>query len=325
MLNKIDAIILTELLQDGRKNFTAIAKKLRVSKKTIWKHYTLMKQNGVIVGSTLHLNYRKLGFKTVVNIFGSVKNKNLNQIMNQVQKMPNIYSVFPNRPERNLGICALLKDIVELEEIRNHLRHKFNVQKMKTFSWLAIKNFPENLKFHPDLEKDSIKSQFEYKKLVDNKTGINELLDEIDRKIIEKLGINSRISIRSLSKEIKVSQDTISKRYKKLIEKNIIKSVIQINPKIVGYKAFPSFSLAFSSKVEMEYVIDYLINIPDVMHIIITSGEFELIVYAFVRSIEQFLEIKEKILKIKELTNMEIEIYNILPIWPTPNQYISTF
>lgn len=266
-----------------------------------------------------------MGFGTVVNIFGSVKIENLNKVMNQVHKMPNIYSVFPNRPEHNLGICALLKDIEELETLRSQLRLEFNVQKMKTFSWLAIKNFPENLKLHPDLEKETIESGFTYKRI--NEYGIekNKIFDKIDKKIIEKLGINSRISFRSLSKEIKVSQDTISKRYKKLIEKNIIKSVIQINPRIVGYKAFPSFSLAFSSKVKMEYVIDCLISIPDVMHIIITSGEFELIVYAFVRSIEQFLDIKEKILKIKELINMEIEIYNILPIWPTPNQYISTF
>ena len=115
----------------------------------------------------------------------------------------------------------------------------------------------------------------------------------------------SRYSFSSLSKKIRAAQDTITKRYKKLVENNVIKSVIQINPKIIGYKAFPSFSLAFSSKVKMDYVIDYLMNIPDVIHIIMTSGEFELIVYAFVRSIEQFLEVKEKILQIKELTSME--------------------
>jgi DNA-binding Lrp family transcriptional regulator len=325
MLDKTDAIILRELLKNGRKNFTELAKKLQVSKKTVWKHYSVMKKKGVIIGSTLHLNYKKLGYRTVVNIFGSVKNENLNQIISQVQKKPNIYSVFPNRPERNLGICALLKDIIELETLRNQLRHEFNVQKMKTFSWLAIKNFPENLKFHPDLEKESSESQFEYKEIDDNKERIKHLLDKIDRKIIEKLSINSRISFRSLSKEIKLSQNNITKRYKKLLDQNIIKSVIQINPQIVGYKAFPAFNLAFSSKVEIEQTIDYLIDIPDVMHIIMSSGEFDLIVYAFVRSMEQFLEIKEKIINIKELANMHTEIYNILPIWPTPNQYISTF
>jgi DNA-binding Lrp family transcriptional regulator len=325
MLNKIDSKILAELLQNGRKNFTDIAKKLKVSKKTIWKHYTLMKQRGVIVGSTLQLNYRKLDYATVVNIFGSVKIENLNQVMNHIQKLPNIYSVFPNKPELNLGICALLKDMVDLEALRNRLRVEVNVQKMKTFNWLAIRNFPENLKLHQDVETKTIGSRFNFKKIVINNAAKNGTLDETDRKILEKLGINSRISFRSLSKKIGVSQDTITKRYKKLIGKNIIKSVIQINPKIVGYKAFPTFSLAFSSKVKIENVIDYLMNIPDIMHIIITSGDFEIIVYAFVRNMEQFLEIKEKILKIKELTNMQIEIYNILPIWPTPNQYISTF
>lgn len=322
MLSKIDAEIIHELQRNGRKSFTEIARKLSLSKKTIWQHYVTMKQKGVIVGSTLQLNYKKLGYNTVVNIFGSVENKNLKQAIEQIQKIPNIYSTFPNNPERNLGICALLKDITELDLLRNQLRREFNVQKMKTFSWLAIKNFSENLLLHPDLEKNFLEIQVKNREIESNKI---ENLDVIDRKIIDLLSINSRISIHALSIKIEASQYTTSKKYKKLVQKSIIKSVLQVNPKILGYKAFLAFNLAFSSKVVIKNTINYLMKIPDVIHLIMTTGDFELIVYAFVRNIEQFLEIKEKIVNIKDLMDMKTEIYNILPIWPTPNQYISTF
>lgn len=320
MLDKTDGIILRELLQNSRYNFTEIAGKTGKTKKTIWQHYNKMKRSGVIIGSTLQLNYRKLGFRTVVNIFGSIENQTLPKALEQVQKMPNIYSVFPATPEYNLGICALLKDIRELDSLRNKLRLEINIQKMKTFSWLAVKNFPENLLFHPELEKNKPSKKAEVKNL-EKKFKFNPT----DKKIIEALGANSRIAFSTLSKEIRVSQNKITKRYKKLIERNIIKSVIQINPCIIGYKAFISFSLSFSSKIKKEEAINYLINLPDVIHIIITSGDFEFIVYAFVRTMEQFHEIKQKIANIPELINMNIEIYPQIPIWPTPNQYISTF
>ena len=321
MLNKIDAEILHELLQNGRTSFAEIAKKLNISKKTVWQHYLIMKQKGVIIGSTLQLNYKKIGYNNVVNIFGSLENRNLKQAIDQIQKIPKIYSVFPNDPERNLGICALLKDITELDRLRNQLRHEFNLQKIKTFSWLAIKNFPENLLLHPNQKRSFLKIQTTNRKNENSKV---ENLDSIDRKIIKILSSNSRISINALSKKIKASQYTISKKYKNLIQKNIIKSVIQINPKILGYKAFPIFDLAFSSQVVIKNIIDYLVNIPDIIHLIMTTGDFELIVYAFVRNIEQFLEIKEKIVNMKDLMDMKIVIHNILPVWPTPNQYIST-
>jgi len=321
MLSKIDAEILHELLQNGRTSFAEIAKKLNISKKTVWQHYLIMKQKGVIIGSTLQLNYKKIGYNNVVNIFGSLENRNLKQAIDQIQKIPKIYSVFPNDPERNLGICALLKDITELDRLRNQLRHEFNLQKIKTFSWLAIKNFPENLLLHPNQKRSFLKIQTTNRKNENSKV---ENLDSIDRKIIKILSSNSRISINALSKKIKASQYTISKKYKNLIQKNIIKSVIQINPKILGYKAFPIFDLAFSSQVVIKNIIDYLVNIPDIIHLIMTTGDFELIVYAFVRNIEQFLEIKEKIVNMKDLMDMKIVIHNILPVWPTSNQYIST-
>lgn len=320
MLDKIDGKILRELLQNARCNFTDLSEKIGKSKKTIWQHYSKMKQNGVIIGSTLQLNYRKLGYGIVVNIFGSIENKILSKTIDQVQKIPNIYSVFPATPEYNLGICALLKDIRELDALRTKLRREINIYKMKTFSWLAVKNFPENLQFHPELKKLKLSKNLEIEK-EEKKPKI----DVTDKKIIKAMGRNSRIAFSTLSKKIGISQSKITKRYKKLIEKNIIKSVIQINPCFIGYKAFISYSISFSSKIKNEEVIDYLLSIPDIIHIIITSGEFEFIVYAFIRNMEQFLELKEKLSNIAELINMNIEIYSQIPIWPTPNQYISTF
>ena len=291
MLDSTPSFILKELLNNGRRKFVEISDRIKVSKKTVWKHYKIMKQKGIIVGSTIQLNYRKMGINQVINIYANVKHDKLVQYQNQLLEMPNVYSVFPRSPKYNIGIVALLMDINELENLRNRLRQEIEIKEMITFSWLGIKNFPENLNLNPNLKKNS-DDPISNNSLQHNRESQKIVLDKKDKRIIEKLGENSRISFRSLSKEMEISQDTLTKRYNKLVENQIIKSVIQINPKMLGYTGFPHFHLSFSSKVKIKQVIDYISSIPDIIHIIVTSGEYDLVVYAFVKNIEHFLEIK---------------------------------
>ena len=324
MLSLTTSTILKELCKNGRRKFVEISDSLNISKKTVWNHYKLLKQKGIIVGSTIQLNYRKVGFDQIINIYANVKHEKLDQYLKQLLEMPNIYSVFPRCPKYNIGIIALLKNITELDNLRYRLRQEIEVQDMIMFNWLDVKNFVENLNFNPNLEKNS-NEHVSNNNLKHNRESQKPVLDKKDKSIIEKLGVNSRISFRSLSKELEISQDTVTKRYNKLVEKQIIKSVIQINPKKLGYNGFPHFHLSFSSKVKIKQVIDYISSIPDIIHIIVTSGEYDLVVYAFVKNIEHFLEIKGKIENIDELAKMQTNLYGVLNIWPTPKQYISTF
>ncbi len=64
-VSAIDAKILKDLLKDGRKNFTEIAKECGETKSTIWKRYTKMKKAGIITGATIQLNYTSFGYDAV--------------------------------------------------------------------------------------------------------------------------------------------------------------------------------------------------------------------------------------------------------------------
>ncbi|HLN89742.1 MAG TPA: Lrp/AsnC family transcriptional regulator, partial [Candidatus Binatia bacterium] len=61
-LQPIDVTILQELLKDGRKSFTTIAKECNTSKDVIWNHYRELKKAGIIVGATIQFNYQKFGY-----------------------------------------------------------------------------------------------------------------------------------------------------------------------------------------------------------------------------------------------------------------------
>ncbi len=70
-------------------------------------------------------------------------------------------------------------------------------------------------------------------KITDNEQIVNPInvkLDKIDFEIIDLLSINERMPFRQIAKKAGKSNDTIAKRYNKLVKSKIIKVVIQINP-----------------------------------------------------------------------------------------------
>src|SRR5690625_382357 len=73
-LDKLDHQILDILIDDTRTAFTDIAKRLDISAGTVHVRVRKMEEGGIITGSTLNLNYKKLGY-TFVAYVGVFLNK----------------------------------------------------------------------------------------------------------------------------------------------------------------------------------------------------------------------------------------------------------
>lgn len=67
-LDEVDHQILDMLIDNARTPFTDIAKKLLVSAGTIHVRVKKMEEEGVIKGSTLTLNYEKMGYAFIAHI-----------------------------------------------------------------------------------------------------------------------------------------------------------------------------------------------------------------------------------------------------------------
>jgi len=64
-LDKIDEKIIEMLRENGRKSFTAMAKKLNLNEATIRKRVSNLQKNGVIKRFTIEVDPSKVGMKTV--------------------------------------------------------------------------------------------------------------------------------------------------------------------------------------------------------------------------------------------------------------------
>jgi len=62
-VDKIDLQIITELMDDARKTFRKIAKKIGVSTQTVIRRYNEMKAKGTIQFCSISIDLTKIGYK----------------------------------------------------------------------------------------------------------------------------------------------------------------------------------------------------------------------------------------------------------------------
>ncbi len=90
-LDDTDHQILNMLIDNTRTPFTDIAKKLDISAGTVHVRVKKMEENGIIIGSSLTLNYKKLGYTFIayVGIFLE-KTSQTQFVLNRLEEIPNI-------------------------------------------------------------------------------------------------------------------------------------------------------------------------------------------------------------------------------------------
>ncbi len=325
MRTEIDAInakILRELLKDGRKSFAEIAKESNTSKDVIAKRYRQMKDKGIIVGATIQNSPACYGGNFVAGFYVFTQPNKAEFVLQLAKKIPQAIDVFRLSINPSLAVMAIMKSISELDQIKQVIKTMPYVVDVDTRLYTEIKNNPDNLSIL--MEESGKKNDNEIVKKKTLKI-VDIKIDKIDSQIIEKLATNSRSPFKQIALELKVSTDTVIRRYERLKKNGEIRAIIQINPTKIGYYAFAVFNLSFISQDNWPEKMEALAKIPDINFIFKTTGQFDYLASLWVKDINQLVDVKEEIASMPGLSKMEIAVERALSVWPIPREVISTF
>ena len=90
-LDELDHQILEALIENARTPFTDIAKNLLVSAGTIHVRVKKMEEEGVIKGSTLSVDYNKMGYTFIAYVGLFLENSSdTQQVIEEVRKIPEV-------------------------------------------------------------------------------------------------------------------------------------------------------------------------------------------------------------------------------------------
>jgi DNA-binding Lrp family transcriptional regulator len=323
-VSTIDAIILSNLLRDGRRSFADIAKDCGVTKSMISKRFKKLETKGIITGATVQINFAHLGFDALATLLVSVEAHQIEQVMEYIGKITKVRAYRQYNSVFNVRAVTTLKDLNELDHVKEAIRRHLPTVQLKTYIWTDVKNIPENLKLISDKE-SVIAADKTNSAAVDAYRSIETKIDELDMLIIEKLALDGRAPFNEIAQEIGTSTDTIIKRYQKLRRKGTLKISIQINPNKLGYQSLLDFNIAIASPGNLLGIAESLAKIPDVIIVTKTSGDYDLQLTAMTRSIEHMFTIQDEIARTRGVIKIESSARKIPNKWPSPKQYISTF
>ncbi len=325
-ISELDSRILKRLLQDGRAGYGTIANECGEPKNKVWKRCKAMEKKGIIKGATTQIDFRQFGNAALATFLISVEAQQLeNNLGKFSENLTEVRAYRQYNSVYNVRAVAILKDLNELDYIKQLIKRKLPTTGLKTYIWAGVRNRPENLDFTRSL-KDREKESLKNSKQSINKSSFPVEIDALDRHIASILAINGRISFTKIAKELGTSTDTILKRYYKLKENGAIKVSIQINPNLIGYTSILDINVAFTTSEGLtDTLVETLAEIPDVVIITKTSGDFDLQLTAIVRDMAQSFDIQDQISEVCGITKIEASARKIPDKWPTLQQHISTF
>lgn len=325
-INEFDSKILKNLLQDGRKGYDEIAKECKVSKNKVWKRFKSMERKGIIKGATIQINFGHFGYDALATLLISVEAQQLERVMEFIGKITEVRAYRQYNSVYNVRAFTTLRDLNELDHVKQIIKRNLPTMGLKTYIWTGVRNIPENLNLTGTLKEISESNRQQNSNKATRMLSDGIIIDDLDKRIIEKLIIDGRASFTKVAKEVGLSTDTVIKRYHKLREKGTIKVSIQINPNKIGYTSILDFNIAFASPCGLsDTVVESLSKIPDVIIITKTSGDYDLQLSAMIRDTAQSFAIQDEISRICGITKIEPSARKIPDRWPTPQQYISTF
>ena len=228
-----DKKIIYELDIDSSQSASQIAKKIGLSKEVVNYRINNLLKSGIINYFYLFLNTLALGYfhyKIYIKL-QDISLKKEEELMEYFIKNKNCIWVANCRGNWDLAVSVLAKTPSEFDKIYQRIIQDYGRNILEK-NILMIESAPT---FNRNYLRDASKRvELKYKqieKIID--------LDEIDKKILAVMSINSRISIVELMNKINLTRDVISYRIKRMKEEGLIQGFrTSFNLNRIGYSYY---------------------------------------------------------------------------------------
>lgn len=130
-------------------------------------------------------------------------------------------------------------------------------------------------------------------------------LDDTDRYIIDALRKDGREAFSQIADQLGVSPGMIRQRYNRLVEMGLLKVVAITNPLQRGFKTMAMIGIRTDGRRMLE-VAEAVAGLPEVVYLIVVSGQYDLMTEVFCRDPEELLRfITEKLYAIDGVREVE--------------------
>ena len=110
-------------------------------------------------------------------------------------------------------------------------------------------------------------------------------MDELDRKIIALLQVDGRASNAKIAREVGVSEGTVRRRLRRLIQQDVVKIIAVPNLEKLGYATTALIGLQ-TAPGRSDNVADAIAALDEAHYVAITTGAYDIFIWAGLESAE---------------------------------------
>ena len=110
-------------------------------------------------------------------------------------------------------------------------------------------------------------------------------MDELDRKIIALLQGDGRASNAKIAREVGVSEGTVRRRLRRLVQQDVVKIIAVPNLEKLGYATTALVGLQ-TGPGKSEEVADAIASLDEAQYVAITTGAYDIFIWAGLESAE---------------------------------------
>jgi Lrp/AsnC family transcriptional regulator for asnA, asnC and gidA len=114
------------------------------------------------------------------------------------------------------------------------------------------------------------------------------MLDELDRNIISLLQYDGRIPYTKVAEELGVTEGTVRRRVKQLMDDGILQIVAIVRPHDLGWTEVAMIGISVQSNL-LTAIADEISKLPEVAYLFQAAGEFDLFAEVFCQDREHFV------------------------------------
>jgi len=145
-MDEIDKAIIEKLTEDARTSFRKIAEELGISPDTVINRYAALQKEGVIRGSTIVINPKKIGYHAMASFMIDTSPTHIlanettppdsSLILDKVIAMPNIIVATKTVGDHDLLAIGVARDFEHLTTVRNDIAKVPGVRDVQVTFWV---------------------------------------------------------------------------------------------------------------------------------------------------------------------------------------------
>ena len=299
-IDPIDLKILEILEKDSRTNLNHIADECELSSSAVLSRMNKLKRNGTIVGFGLLVKQGALGYPLEATVGITTETPRTQTIAEEIRKQPNVIICGKSIGKFNMCCLVIAGNMEELDKVTQKIKNTSGVKGIAVN--IILKNY------------DNVGSE-----VSEETTNANQELDQVDIAIIKELIHDSRAPFVKIGKKLKISHETVRKKFEKLRSSGtIVRCHAIIDYSKLGYQgtAFVFISLIQGNgKIN---AINELKQCSSIIRISSVMGAFDLIAFARFKGLRDFTKLIDDIQQIPSVAYVDICLANFTYLSYTP-------